>query len=513
MRAHVFTIYVLALCILLATVTASGEDEMTLSMKSGLAPNQVLQCDENDTAMLECSGETTPGVRGTLEGRIVSSSTPGQVVLDWRVLRRNVPHRWVVRIKDIPVGGPYTLELCVRDDKERAVCSQTIAPFFVGDIWLLGGQSNMAGAGNITDVTPPNERVMVFAMNDNWRQAEEPLHRLAEGRYFAYNPSIKGDVQEEAIPDVKGPFLKGAGIGLPFADEIAKATGRPIGLVPCAVGGTSMDQWSPALKKDGGRSLYGAMLARFHAVGGKAKGLLWYQGEAEAGPEAAAVFQSKFVAFAKALRDDFDAPQFPIYYVQIGRFILDPNDGMEPSWSFAQQVQLDCEPLIQYGGMVPSVDLELDDLIHMNTQSSKKLAQRLAKQVLRDLYGGAKIENGPRPQSAVWVDTPYGPTIRVTFKGVNGRLLCNGRLSGFRLCDADKNTLPVVYNQQVATDAPDTVVLWISNIPEMKLTVAEPEKTFVYYGRSRNPYCNLTDEQDMGTPAFGPLPVTKNAAP
>lgn len=244
MRAHVFTIYVLALCILLATVTASGEDEMTLSMKSGLAPNQVLQCDENDTAMLECSGETTPGVRGTLEGRIVSSSTPGQVVLDWRVLRRNVPHRWVVRIKDIPVGGPYTLELCVRDDKERAVCSQTIAPFFVGDIWLLGGQSNMAGAGNITDVTPPNERVMVFAMNDNWRQAEEPLHRLAEGRYFAYNPSIKGDVQEEAIPDVKGPFLKGAGIGLPFADEIAKATGRPIGLVPCAVGGTSMDQWS-----------------------------------------------------------------------------------------------------------------------------------------------------------------------------------------------------------------------------------------------------------------------------
>ncbi|MCL4218335.1 MAG: hypothetical protein KJ052_15210, partial [Candidatus Hydrogenedentes bacterium] len=40
-------------------------------------------------------------------------------------------------------------------------------------------------------------------------------------------------------------WTKGAGLGLPFAKAVAEATGRPIGLVPCAHGGTSMTQWSP----------------------------------------------------------------------------------------------------------------------------------------------------------------------------------------------------------------------------------------------------------------------------
>src|SRR6202023_1447306 len=87
---------------------------------------------------------------------------------------------------------------------------------------------------------------------------------------------------------------KGSGLGLPFAVEMVARTGIPVGLVPCAHGGTSMDQWSPALKDREGDSLYGSMYRRFVAVGGRVRGVLWYQGESDASAKAAPEFEQKF---------------------------------------------------------------------------------------------------------------------------------------------------------------------------------------------------------------------------
>ena len=49
-----------------------------------------------------------------------------------------------------------------------------------------------------------------------------------------------------------------------------------------AHGGTSMEQWDPAKKGEGGNSLYGSMLRQVKLAGGKVKGVLWYQGESDA---------------------------------------------------------------------------------------------------------------------------------------------------------------------------------------------------------------------------------------
>ena len=51
-------------------------------------------------------------------------------------------------------------------------------------------------------------------------------------------------------------------------------TGVLAGLLACAPGGESMDQWDPALKGSGGESLYGSMLRRVRAAGGKVTGVL-----------------------------------------------------------------------------------------------------------------------------------------------------------------------------------------------------------------------------------------------
>ena len=43
-----------------------------------------------------------------------------------------------------------------REDKR--IVTTTVGPVFVGDLWVLAGQSNMEGVGDLVDVTPPASR-------------------------------------------------------------------------------------------------------------------------------------------------------------------------------------------------------------------------------------------------------------------------------------------------------------------------------------------------------------------
>ena len=77
----------------------------------------------------------------------------------------------------IETGGPYSITV---SDDEGSVSFKDI---YVGDIWLLGGQSNMEGAGVVTEKdeyygTHTNENIRAFYMEDEWRPAVPLLHRL-----------------------------------------------------------------------------------------------------------------------------------------------------------------------------------------------------------------------------------------------------------------------------------------------------------------------------------------------
>jgi hypothetical protein len=41
----------------------------------------------------------------------------------------------------------------------------------------------------------------------------------------------------------------------------------------------------------------------------------------------------------------------------------------------------------------------------------------------------------------------------------------------------------------------------------LRLREALPQGAQLWYGRGLDPYVNITDDQDMGTLAFGPLPI------
>ena len=314
------------------------------------------------------------------------------------------------KLVGVPVGGPYTITCSVKVGPGNGTVTTSVGPVFVGDLWVLAGQSNMEGVGDLIDVTPPNPRVMLLGMDGKWAQAEEPLHWLVDSP----DPVHSGDPKNRAERSAQThkTRTKGAGLGLPFAVAMVESTGVPIGLVASAHGGTSMEQWNPAKKEQGGNSLYGSMLRQVKLAGGKVKGVLWYQGESDAMGGAWKVFPKVFSDFIAAVRSDFGQPELPFYYVQIGRFVT----GADPKgWNAVQDAQRVLVDRVPNTAVVSVIDLELDDGIHVGTQGLKRAGQRLARIAQRELFGqvGATTPTFDRVSKG-----PHN-TLVVKFKGVN----------------------------------------------------------------------------------------------
>ena len=83
------------------------------------------------------------------------------------------------------------------------------------------------------------------------------------------------DLRERAPVSRQKP-IGGVGPGMYFARHIMAATGQSIGLIPCALGGSTIAQWDPVGKIHGDSSLYGAMLNRVRSAGTQhIEGLVW----------------------------------------------------------------------------------------------------------------------------------------------------------------------------------------------------------------------------------------------
>ena len=488
---------VLAACATTAVLHAAVLHADEFRISTGASGGQVFQRNAQDFADIALSGTAASkklngkdlDARLTLKGAVV----PG---FDWVPFAKIQKLRWAGEIKGVPTGGPYTLELRLPENGFVL----PIENLLVGDLWILAGQSNMEGHGDLVNVQPPSEPVHSFDMAGRWVQAAEPLHILVNATDRVHWPLNHDREPEPLIGDALARYIserkKGAGLGLPFAAELARRTGVPIGLLPCAHGGTSMDQWSPALKDREGDSLYGSMLSRFRAVGGSVKGVLWYQGESDANPEAAPLFRAKFEALVKAMRQDFNAPDLPVYFVQIARHVNAQNAA---AWNQVQEDQRLSETALPHTAMVAAVDLSLDDAIHIGTQDLKRLGVRLAKLACHDLFPASgscgELKRGPRPVSATLING----VVKVQFTEVNGRLEAPGRISGFAIHDEQGASIPLIYRAWVDPAEASSVRLFIQG----KL----PDNATLSYGAGKDPYCNLTDAEDLAVPVFGPLPI------
>ncbi len=167
-------------------------------------------------------------------------------------------------------------------------------------IYLLIGQSNMAGRGVVDSISKVQRpRILMLDRNGQFVPATDPLHF---------------DKKEA-----------GVGPGLSFAESMLPANGPiRIGLVPAAVGGTSITLWVPGAYDSITKTHpYDDAMARIKEglKHGVLKGILWHQGESNSGSFSAnPTYMSQLEGLIKRIRTELHAANVPVVAGELGYY-------------------------------------------------------------------------------------------------------------------------------------------------------------------------------------------------
>ena len=155
---------------------------------------------------------------------------------------------------------------------------------------LLAGQSNMAGRGIAgPDDLLPIANVEYIRKDFKWVPAVEPITRDRRfvGTFSEDGTSIKSEDPFETVLPSTGQYVCGVGPGRTFGRLLAEANpGKTVGLIPVAVGGTSIAAWQPGGVDDWDPQNFPYDFALLRAKeaqkNGKIIAILWHQGENDA---------------------------------------------------------------------------------------------------------------------------------------------------------------------------------------------------------------------------------------
>ena len=156
---------------------------------------------------------------------------------------------------------------------------------------LIIGQSNMGGRGFKDEVEPiKNERLFVLR-NGRWR-----------AMYVPVNPDR---------------VTSGINLVESFADLYAKDHDVDVGIIPCADGGSCLDQWQVGgLLFD--HACYQAELASRTST---IAAVLWHQGESDCSPDRYPYYEEKVTVILNALREKLGLHDVPFLLGGLGDYL------------------------------------------------------------------------------------------------------------------------------------------------------------------------------------------------
>ena len=158
---------------------------------------------------------------------------------------------------------------------------------------LIIGQSNMAGRGFVKDVAPiKNDKIFVMR-NGRWLKMFNPVN-----------------------PD---RVMSGVNLVESFADAYVKDHEVNVGIIPCADGGTCLDQWQVGgLLFD--HAYYMAELAMRTST---IAAVLWHQGESDCTEQRYPLYEKKLSVIFGALRERLGLYDVPFLVGGLGDFLKD----------------------------------------------------------------------------------------------------------------------------------------------------------------------------------------------
>ncbi len=159
--------------------------------------------------------------------------------------------------------------------------------------FLLIGQSNMAGRGFLREAQPIRDSRIKVLRNGRWQTMWEPIH-------------------------FDRPFA-GIGPGASFAKKwVEDHPGEGIGLIPCADGGSSLDEWMPGTALFD-HAVFQVKLAQRISI---VDGVLWHQGENDCTAELIATYKERFVRFLDGLRQVPGLKDIPFLIGGLGDYLV-----------------------------------------------------------------------------------------------------------------------------------------------------------------------------------------------
>jgi len=230
----------------------------------------------------------------------------------------------------------------------NAGCSQNYSSRQEFHLYILAGQSNMAGRGKVEEPDmAPHPRVFVLNQNGQWQPATDP----------------------KAMADYKKNVR--------------------IGLIPCAAGGSPVSSWTVGGYHDQTRShpyddaIRRAKVARHDGV---LKGIVWHQGESDSKPAAAEVYQEKLEELIARFRRDLGDDKLPFIVGKLGDFYVAKNPDAELVNAVLEKIPVAVE---NTACVDASALTHKGDVVHFDTRSCRELGRRYADLMI-------KLERGER---------------------------------------------------------------------------------------------------------------------
>lgn len=371
----------------------------------------------------------------------------------------------------------------------------------VGEVWLATGQSNMVQPARVT----AEGRDALKTVHPSIHFSKVPLRAgsphippctAAELAWGAFGPRHN----------------ELAAVAFHFAEELQPKIGKHVGVIQCSYGGTPIESWMPkelllgtasskrtraifrserqrgysvdewkkeiasydeakaaerewARKKQGERppepiqprlgnpflkktpaSLYESMTSEI--VPYTARGVLWYQGEANANrPDEYVELLSAHIG---RVRQDFKNETMPFYFVQLSAW--GPGEEHWPKFRAAQARVRDSVPNT---GLALSLDV--GDKLNIHPTNKKPVGRRLAYLALNDAYDIDTPARGPRLKTVQLT----GSKMLLTFDhALEGLDTADGSdaVSGFEIAGSDKQFVTangsITGKAEISLDAP-----------------------------------------------------------
>ncbi len=398
---------------------------------------------------------------------------------------------WKITYDPLAVGGPYQMTVSTADT------TITYPNILSGDVWLCGGQSNMAmqlvGEQFMRDEMPvakiPNLRLIRMPL-----QASGNLNNVQTGNtYWLESDSVSAKLF--------------SAIGYYFGKRMHQETNVPVGMVAVAWGGSTVESWisrqgltpfddfKPFLEELDTSIVSVEELNRRAAVelqrrneaiaAGKSpetdpytpyalqhfptvsyngninpikdfpvKGVIWYQGEGNV--SRAWQYRSLFPALINDWRTMLNNPDMPFYFVQLPNYGVVRDYPYTSQWAELRESQ-DKALALPNTGMVVSIDIGACDNLH--PINKRDVGYRLSNIALKNLYGRTDINSEfPRLKSY----TIQGNSIICEFDYVGtGLKIYGGTVTEFSIAGENKG----FYNATATIIAPNKIQIQSASVP------------------------------------------------